>query len=111
MSLSENQFLLFFVGPTGSQILTEKIVEKTKDLCVNPLKSHVQCNIFQMYKIKWGPDEDSAPDFALNSYQHPSFYGSQYCISDQLKSMRWDHLVLPHDYFGLVLFEDLGGMP
>ena len=36
-------------------------MNNTKDLCVNPLKSHVQCN-------KWGPDEDSAPDFALNSY-------------------------------------------
>ena len=40
--LSENYYLLIFVGPTGSQILAgEKIVKKTKDLCVNRLKSHV----------------------------------------------------------------------
>ena len=45
--LSENHFLLFFVGPTGSQLFARKNIEKnTKDLCVNPLKSDVQGNIF-----------------------------------------------------------------
>ena len=39
-------------------------MKKTKDLCINPLKSHVKCNIFQMDKMKWGPDEDSASDCA-----------------------------------------------
>ena len=39
-------------------------VKETKDFYFNPLN-----------KIKWGPDEHSAPNFALNSYLRPSFYG------------------------------------
>ena len=52
---SENSRTMFF------------FVKKTMDLYVNPPKSYVKCNIFQTDKIKWGPDEESAPDFALNS--------------------------------------------
>ena len=35
-------------------------MKETKDFYSNPLN-----------KIKWGPDERSASDFALNSYKHP----------------------------------------
>ena len=33
------------------------------DFYINPFKAHVQCNIFQINKIKWGPDECSASGF------------------------------------------------
>ena len=46
-----------------------KFMKETKDFYLNPLNM-----------IKWGPDERSASDFALNSYKHPSFYGMYYCI-------------------------------
>ena len=37
-------------------------LKETKDFNFNPLN-----------KNKWGPDERSASDFALNSYKHPSW--------------------------------------
>ena len=46
----------------------KKIVKKTNDLYINPIKLHVQCNIFHINKIKWEPDECSVSDFAINSY-------------------------------------------
>ena len=43
-------------------------MKKTKHLYLNPLKTHVQHNIFLINKIKWEPDESFASDFALNFY-------------------------------------------
>ena len=52
-----NRNYYFFVKKTK--------VKKYKDLC-----SQISClyKIFQIEKIKWEPDEGSAPDFAFNSY-------------------------------------------
>ena len=54
-------------------------MKKTKAFDLNLFRVHVQCNIFHINKIKWGPDECSASDFALTSYWLCLDYRSQEC--------------------------------
>ena len=60
--------LYIYLNHLKNSIFLVFCLKKKKDLCGNLHKYFLYCNIFQINRIKLGPDEDSASDFALNSY-------------------------------------------